>query len=63
MAGIVDLSDLSLLIGYLTASPKPTLPCPEEANINTTGIIDLSDLSMLINYLTTSPAPALPNCP
>lgn len=66
MVGIVDISDLSLLIAYLTvpAPGKPTLPCYEEANLNTEGIIDLSDLSLLILYLTV-PAPnkpILPNC-
>ena len=63
-----DLSDLSLLISYLTFIPRPTLLCPEEANINgsISGIppyVDLSDLSLLISYLTTTPRPTLPNCP
>lgn len=58
-----DLSDLSLLIAYLTVTPRPTLPCLPEANINTAGIIDLSDLSLLIAYLTMMPRPTLPNCP
>jgi hypothetical protein len=60
-----DLSDLSLLISYLTVSPRPVLPCPAEANVN--GSVetapDLSDLSLLIGYLTQTPRPALPNCP
>ncbi|MBK7141706.1 MAG: thrombospondin type 3 repeat-containing protein [bacterium] len=47
-----DLSDLSLLISYLTIVPRPVLPCLPEANVNTTGSIDLSDLSLLIAYLT-----------
>ncbi|MCM2272326.1 MAG: M12 family metallo-peptidase [candidate division Zixibacteria bacterium] len=58
-----DLSDLSLLISYLTVTPRPTLPCEEEANINALANIDLSDLSLLIAYLTVTPRPALPNCP
>lgn len=58
-----DLSDLSLLIAYLTVTPRPTLPCLPEANINTVGSIDLSDLSLLIAYLTVTPRPVLPNCP
>lgn len=64
-----DLSDLSLLVGYLTipAPGKPVLPCLPEANINATGGVnpDLSDLSLLIGYLTiTGPGkPTLPNCP
>lgn len=65
--GIVDLSDLSLLVGYLTvpAPNKPTLSCPEEANVNAAGVVDLGDLSLLVAYLTV-PAPnkpVLPNCP
>ncbi|MBK7143049.1 MAG: thrombospondin type 3 repeat-containing protein [bacterium] len=58
-----DLSDLSLLISYLTIVPRPVLPCLPEANVNTTGSIDLSDLSLLIAYLTQVPRPTLPNCP
>jgi hypothetical protein len=61
--GGVDLSDLSLMIGYLTIIPKPSLPCTEEANVNGAGSVDLSDLSLLIAYLTVSPRPTLPNCP
>ncbi len=58
-----DISDLSLLISYLTVSPKPAIPCAAEANINGAGTIDISDLSLLIAYLTVSPKPTLPNCP
>ncbi len=63
LADTPDLSDLSLLISYLTQTPRPILPCPAEANINAGGGTDLSDLSILITYLTTTPRPALPNCP
>lgn len=59
-----DLSDLSLLISYLTVTPKPALPCVPEANVNGSGVNpDLSDLSLLISYLTQTPKPTLPNCP
>jgi hypothetical protein len=58
-----DLSDLSLLISYLTQTPRPVLTCEAEANINANGSIDLSDLSLLIAYLTVTPRPALPLCP
>ena len=51
--GTIDLTDLSLLIGYLTG-PGVTLPCPEAANVSGTGSIDLTDLSLLIRYLTVS---------
>jgi hypothetical protein len=57
-----DLSDLSLLIAYITATSRPTLPCPEEANMNGVGSIDLSDLSLCIAYLTQDPRPTLPDC-
>jgi hypothetical protein len=60
-----DLSDLSLLIAYLTVTPRPTLPCIPEANVNGSAVTtpDLSDLSLLIAYLTVTPRPALPLCP
>jgi hypothetical protein len=60
-----DLSDLSLLIAYLTQTPKPVLPCLPEANVNASVAAnpDLSDLSLLIAYLTQTPKPTLPNCP
>lgn len=58
-----DLSDLSLLISYLTVTPKPVLQCLDEANVNGLSNIDLSDLSLMIAYLTVTPKPTLPNCP
>jgi len=60
-SGIVDLSDLSALVSYLTGSGF-LLPCVKEANVNTTGIVDLSDLSALVSYLTGG-GYVLPNCP
>ncbi len=62
-SGTVDLTDLSMLIGYLTMTPRPTLPCEEAANVSGTGTIDLSDLSLLVGYLTITPRPTLPSCP
>lgn len=60
-----DISDLSMLIAYLTVTPRPILPCPNEANVNSSVVQtpDLSDLSLLISYLTVVPRPTLPNCP
>ena len=60
MLGIVDLSDLSALISYLTGGGY-LLPCASEANVNNAGIVDLSDLSALISYLTGA-GYVLPNC-
>ncbi|PWB76423.1 hypothetical protein C3F09_00190 [candidate division GN15 bacterium] len=60
-AGIVDLSDLSALVAYLTGGGY-VLPCEEEANINAAGIVDLSDLSSLVSYLTGG-GYVLPSCP
>ncbi len=62
-SGTIDLTDLSMLIGYLTLTPRPTLPCEEAANVSGTDLIDLSDLSLLIGYLTLTPRPTLPSCP
>ncbi len=59
--GIVDLSDLSALVSYLTGGGY-VLPCPDEANVNDLGIVDLSDLSALVSYLTGG-GYALPQCP
>ena len=61
MLGIVDLSDLSALVSYLTGGGY-VLPCPVEANVNRAGIVDLSDLSALVSYLTGG-GYLLPNCP
>lgn len=61
MAGIVDLSDLSALVSYLTGGGY-VLTCVPEANINNSGIVDLSDLSALVSYLTGG-GYVLPNCP
>lgn len=61
--GTIDLSDLSLLIAYLTVTPKPALPCIDAANVNGLSGVDLSDLSLLIAYLTVTPRPSLPACP
>ncbi len=63
LSGTIDLSDLSLLIAYLTLMPRPELSCLEAANVNGLDEIDLSDLSLLISYLTVLPRPVLPNCP
>ena len=59
--GIVDLSDLSAMVSYLTGGGY-VLPCYEEANVNAAGIIDLADLSALVSYLTGG-GYILPFCP
>ena len=61
MSGIVDLSDLSTLVGYLTGA-IPRVSCYEEANVNAQDIVDLSDLSLLAAYLVGQFQP-LPECP
>lgn len=58
----VDLSDLSLLIAYLTVSPAPHLPCNSAANIDGAGIVDLSDLTALTGFLTGAGG-SLSRCP
>ncbi len=50
---IVDLSDLSACINYLTVPGKPDTPAPLIAkDVNCSGNIDLSDLSGLYAFLT-----------
>ena len=53
VGNLVDLSDLSALISYLTGGGY-ILPCPAEANLSgdPQNFVDLSDLSALISYLT-----------
>ena len=62
MTGIVDLSDLSALVSYLTGGGY-VLTCVPEANINNSGIVDLSDLSALVSYLTGGGFVLLPCLP
>ena len=50
--GTIDLSDLSLLIAYLTFSGM-TLPCVDEANLDGHGSVDLTDLAIMISYIVT----------
>jgi hypothetical protein len=61
MTGIIDLADLSSLVGYLTGGGY-VLTCQSAANVNGTGIVDLADLSSLVSYLTGGGF-VLPNCP
>jgi hypothetical protein len=65
MVEVPDLSDLALLIAYLTVSPHPVLPCPGEANVDNSILAspDISDLALLIAFLTVTPKVVLPNCP
>lgn len=61
--GVVDISDLTVLIDGLFISLAP-FACPVAANVDnsTDGIIDISDLTRLIDYLYISSSP-LPPCP
>jgi choice-of-anchor B domain-containing protein len=62
----VDISDLSLLIAFLTTQDSGIVfECPAEANVDGSlnGMVDLSDLSLMISFLTVTPKPALPLCP
>ena len=59
--GIVDLSDLTALVNYLTGGGF-SIPCQTEANVNNLGIVDLSDLSALIAFLADGTY-LFSNCP
>jgi hypothetical protein len=61
LTGIVDLSDLSALVSYLTGGGYQ-LSCGDNGNVNANGIVDLSDLSALVSYLTGGGF-VLPFCP
>lgn len=62
----VDISDLSVLLGYLYLENYSTLPCFSEADLDQPpdGVVDISDLSLLIDYLYIHPGESpLPSCP
>ncbi len=48
----IDLSDLSLLIAYLTQTPRPDISPKRVGDLTGNCRIDLSDLSLMISYLT-----------
>lgn len=64
--GQVDISDLSVLIGYLYLGNQVNLPCYAEADLDQPAddVVDISDLSLLIDYLYIHPGQTpLPLCP
>ncbi len=61
LAGIIDLSDLTALVNYLTGGAY-VLPCVDAANVDATGIVDLTDLTALVNYLSAA-GYVLRDCP
>lgn len=63
---VVDISDLTQLIGYLYLSTYASLNCFDEADLDLPPdlAVDISDLTRLIDYLYINPgATPLPNCP
>ncbi len=50
----VDLSDLSLLIAYLTQTPRPDISPKMVADLTGDCRIDLSDLSTMVAFMTTT---------
>ncbi len=63
---VVDISDLTQLIGYLYLSTYASLYCFDEADLDLPPdlSVDISDLTKLIDYLYINPgATPLPNCP
>ena len=61
LSGVVDLTDLSALVSYLTSGGYVLL-CVDAANVNAVGIVDLGDLSALVSFLTGD-GYILPGCP
>ncbi|PWB75341.1 hypothetical protein C3F09_02975, partial [candidate division GN15 bacterium] len=58
---VIDLSDLSALVSYLTGGGFVPYPSIRLADINCSGgVINLSDLSALISYLNGGPPPVKP---
>jgi hypothetical protein len=61
-ADVIDVSDLSLLIAYLSGSVS-TLPCSEKADTDGSGgRVDVADLSRLVSFLSGSGVQLAP-CP
>ncbi|MCM2272169.1 MAG: dockerin type I domain-containing protein, partial [candidate division Zixibacteria bacterium] len=56
-----DLSDLSMLIAYMTTG-SPVISPPLVGDLNGSCNIDITDLSILISYLTGGGATLLPGC-
>ena len=53
--GFVDPTDLTCMVGYLTAGSPQPLPVYEVGDVNCDDFIDLIDLSILVAYLTGDP--------
>jgi hypothetical protein len=62
MSGVLDLTDLSTLIMYLTTSHWASTAPHLAADVNADCRIDLTDLSWIVAYLTTSSPHPLPGC-
>ena len=58
---VVDLSDLSALVSYLTGGGY-VLPMPGLADVNNDCTVDLQDLSRLVSYLTGGGATLIMGC-
>jgi hypothetical protein len=62
---IVDIGDLTALIGFLYIPPNPEPICLTEANIDgdLDRLVDIGDLTALISYLYIPPNPQPAPCP
>ena len=62
--GIVDIGDLTALIGYLFIPPNEEPACLMEANVDgdEAGVVDIGDLTALISYLFIPPNPPPAGC-
>ncbi|UCC43932.1 MAG: choice-of-anchor J domain-containing protein [Candidatus Zixiibacteriota bacterium] len=61
---VIDIGDLTALIGFLFIPPNTPPVCMEEANINGDegGEVDIGDLTALIGYLFIPPNPEVAEC-
>jgi nitrous oxidase accessory protein NosD len=62
---LVDIGDVTALIGYLYIPPNPEPECLDEANVDgdDRGLVDIGDLTALIAYLYIPPNPEPAICP
>ncbi len=61
-AGVIDLSDLTALVSYLTGGGFVPFPSVLLGDVNCTGFVDLWDLSYMVSYLTGGGAAPVKPC-
>ncbi len=61
----IDISDLTVMIGFLFLNFDLRLRCPEESDVSPAvgdGVIDISDLTAMVQFLFVGGIDSLPSC-